>query len=43
MRRICQSAPDGNYPAKEIQNVMAEQLLNQIEEKLGYWAFPIES
>jgi hypothetical protein len=42
MRRICQSAPDGNYPVKEIQNVMAEQPLNQIEEKPGYWAFPIE-
>jgi hypothetical protein len=29
-------------PAKEIQNVMAEQPLNQIEEKPGYCAFPIE-
>jgi hypothetical protein len=30
-------------PRKGIQNVMAEQPLNQIEEKPGYWAFPIES
>jgi hypothetical protein len=30
-------------PMKEIQDVAAEQLLNQIEEKPGYWAFSKES